>query len=130
MNDLAFSIGQFDHETGYRPLNIPDGPHTDVVYFVLNGNRVKIGTTTNLRNRVRALALPSSNVIAVVRGGRSKEADLHATLSHLRVGRTEWFAFDHPIPDLINHWHAQAMLARRHARFNVFTAPMRTGAQK
>lgn len=130
MNELAFSIGEFDRETGYRPLNIPDGPHADVVYFVLNGNRVKIGTTTNLRNRVRALSLPAGNVIAVVPGGRSKEADLHATLSHLRVGRTEWFAFDRPITDLINHWHAQAMLARRHARFNVFTAPMSTGAPR
>ncbi|BBC35262.1 hypothetical protein SGFS_065560 [Streptomyces graminofaciens] len=130
MNDLAFSIGEFDRETGYRPLNIPDGPHADVVYFVLNGNRVKIGTTANLRNRVRALSLPSSNVIAVVPGGRSREAELHAALSHLRVGRTEWFAFDPSVADLINHWHAQAMLARRHARFNVFTAPMPTGAQK
>lgn len=130
MNDLAFSIGKFDRETGYRPLNIPDGPHADVVYFVLNGNRVKIGTTTNLRNRVRALSLPSSNVIAVVPGGRNKEADLHAALSHLRIGRTEWFAFDRPIADLINHWHAQAMLARRHGHLNVFTAPMPTGAPK
>ncbi len=130
MNDLAFSIGEFDRETGYRPLNIPDGPHADVVYFVLNGNRVKIGTTANLRNRVRALSLPSSNVIAVVPGGRSREAELHAALSHLRVGRTEWFAFAPSVADLINHWHAQAMLARRHARLNVFTAPMPTGAQK
>lgn len=130
MNDLAFSVGEFDRETGYRPLNIPDGPHADVVYFILNGNRVKIGTTTNLRNRVRALSLPSGNVIAVVPGGRSKEAELHAAFSHWRVGRTEWFAFDPPVADLIDHWHAQAMLARRHARFNVFTAPMSAGAPK
>jgi|SRR5687768_16767746 len=130
MNDLAFSIGEFDRETGYRPLNIPDGPHADIVYFIRNGNRVKIGTTTNLRNRVRALSLPASNVIAIVPGGRSKEADLHTALSRLRIGRTEWFAFEHPIADLINHWHAQAMLARRHASFNAFTAPMSTGAPK
>lgn len=130
MNDLDFAFGSFDKETGYRPLNIPDGPHADIVYFILNGNRVKIGTTTNLRNRVRALSLPASNVIAVVPGGRSKEADLHAALSHLRVGRTEWFAFERPVADLINHWHAQAMLARRRARINVFTAPMPTGAPK
>lgn len=130
MNDLAFSIGEFDRETGYRPLSIPDGPHADVVYFILNGNRVKIGTTTNLRNRVRALSLTPGHVIAVVPGGRSEEADLHTALSRLRVGRTEWFAFEQPITDLINHWHAQAMLARSRARLNAFTAPMPPGAPK
>lgn len=130
MNDLAFRIGEFDCETGYRPLSLPDGPHADVVYFILNGNRVKIGTTTNLRNRVRALSLPCRNVIAVIPGGRSEEADLHAVLFRLRIGKTEWFAFDRPIPDLVNHWHAQAMLARRHARLNAFAAPMPRGATR
>ena len=123
MNDLAFSIGEFDRETGYRPLSIPDSPHADVVYFVLNGNRVKIGTTTNLRNRVRALALKPRNVIACVPGDRQQEGEMHARFSKLRIGGTEWFSFEGPIIDAVNDWHARAMVLRRHVNANLFEAP-------
>ncbi|WP_158694395.1 GIY-YIG nuclease family protein [Streptomyces canus] len=123
MNDVAFAIGNFDEETGYRPLHIPDRGHENVVYFILNGNRVKIGTTTHLRNRVRALALAPRNVIACVPGDRRKEDELHARFSELRIGRTEWFAFEDPIADAVNDWHARAIVLRRHANANLFAVP-------
>lgn len=123
MQDRDFALGDFDEETGYRPLNIPDCGHENVVYFILNGNRVKIGTTTNLRNRVRALALKPRNVIACVPGDRQQEDAMHARFSTLRIGRTEWFAFEGPIIDAVNDWHARAMVLRRHAAANLFDAP-------
>ncbi|MFJ4624253.1 GIY-YIG nuclease family protein [Streptomyces sp. NPDC088812] len=126
MNDRDFALGDFDEETGYRPLNIPDHNHEDVVYFILNGNRVKIGTTTNLRNRVRALALKPRNVIACVPGGRQHESETHARFSHLRIDSTEWFSFEGPIVDAVNDWHARAMVLRRHANANLFKAPRST----
>ncbi|MET8826071.1 GIY-YIG nuclease family protein [Streptomyces sp. NPDC004610] len=122
MNDLDFAIGNFDEETGYRRLNIPDGSHEDVVYFILNGNRVKIGTTTNLRNRVRALALKPRNVVACVPGDRRHEDEMHARFSKLRIGGTEWFSFEGPVIDAVNEWHARAMVLRRHASANLFEA--------
>jgi hypothetical protein len=125
MNDREFAFGAFDEETGYRPLNIPDRSHGDVVYFILNGNRVKIGTTTNLRNRVRALSLKPRNVIACVPGGRQHEDAMHAKFTELRIGRTEWFSFEGPIVDTVNDWHAGAMVLRRHANANLFKTPRR-----
>lgn len=123
MNDLDFALGGFDSETGYRPLNIPDCGHDNVVYFILNGNRVKIGTTTHLRNRVRALALKPRNVIACVPGGRQQEDELHARFCRQRIGGTEWFAFEGPIVDAVNDWHARAMVLRRQDAANLFEVP-------
>lgn len=124
MNNLNFALGRFDGETGYRPLHIPDCGHEHVVYFILNGNRVKIGTTTHLRNRVRALALTPRHVIACVPGDRRQEDELHARFSELRIGRTEWFAFEGPIVDAVNDWHARAMVLRHHTNANLFEAPL------
>jgi hypothetical protein len=126
MNDLEFAFGDFDEETGYRPLNIPDRSHEGVVYFILNGNRVKIGTTTNLRRRVRALALKPRNVIACVPGDHRRESRTHARFSRLRIGSTEWFSFEGPIVDAVNDWHARAIILRRQDNANLFKVPRKS----
>lgn len=75
------------------------GIHDPVVYFARNGSRYKIGWTTNLRARMRTLALPVSAVAATVPGGPELEAQLHEKFwrSH---AEGEWFD---ATPDLNEH---------------------------
>lgn len=65
--------------------------HEPVVYFIRNGSRIKIGWTTNLRQRLSSLSLPASAVELLVPGGPSEENALHGRFSAARIGRTEWF---------------------------------------
>ncbi|MGJ5753365.1 GIY-YIG nuclease family protein [Streptomyces puniciscabiei] len=70
---------------------IPSRKHQPLVYFIRNGNRVKIGTTTDLRRRVRTLALRPENVVLLEAGGMDRERDFHKRFEKYREGNTEWF---------------------------------------
>lgn len=70
---------------------VPEGRHEPVVYFLRNGDRVKIGTSTNLRQRVENLSLRRQDLILVVEGDRSTERGFHDQFVKQRVGFTEWF---------------------------------------
>jgi hypothetical protein len=65
--------------------------HTPVVYFLVNGDRVKIGTSTNVTARVGALALRKSNAALLLQGGNDLEDALHQHFASDRIGNTEWF---------------------------------------
>lgn len=67
------------------------GPHEEVVYFIANGGRVKIGYSTNLRSRLSALSLRKNNVLAALAGDTELEQVLHAHFAEHRQGNTEWF---------------------------------------
>jgi hypothetical protein len=67
------------------------GPHEEVVYFIANGGRVKIGYTTNLFGRLRALSLRKDNVLTALAGSPELEQTLHAHFAEHRRGNTEWF---------------------------------------
>lgn len=71
--------------------------HEPIVYFIRNGNRIKIGWTTNLKARLSSLALPRDAVALTIDGGPSEEEWLHRKFSKARVGRSEWFE---AIPEL------------------------------
>lgn len=73
---------------------IPAGKHAPLVYFIRNGNRMKIGTTTELKRRIRTLALRPDNVALLVDGDRRRERDFHNQFADLRIGGTEWFAYE------------------------------------
>jgi hypothetical protein len=70
--------------------------HDPVVYFLRNGNRVKIGWTTNLRGRVSSLSLslslPMSAVLATVPGGPAEETGMHGRFASAHIEH-EWFEF-------------------------------------
>lgn len=83
------------------PWVIPEGKHRPVVYFVQNGDRVKIGTTTNLRSRISALSLRPTDIVLLLNGGRTHEQALHKRFAILRVGNTEWFANSGPVAEYI-----------------------------
>lgn len=65
--------------------------HDPVVYYIRFGNRVKIGTTTNLRSRLKQL--PHDEVLAVEPGGHAVEQVRHKQFATKRVNG-EWFELD------------------------------------
>ena len=68
----------------------PDG---EVVYFIRAGDAIKIGYTTNLARRQRALETASAvplELLASVPGDRREETRLHREWRHLHI-RGEWF---------------------------------------
>jgi hypothetical protein len=92
-------------ETPTVQWSIPAGKHAPLVYFIRNGNRMKIGTTTELKRRIRTLALRPENVALLVDGGQRQEREFHKQFADLRVGRTEWFAYEGALADYV---HTQA----------------------
>src|SRR4051794_11194313 len=72
----------------------PDGelppPRVDVVYYLRFGDRVKIGTTSNPRQRFAAIR--HEEVLAFERGDRRLEQRRHAEFAAERSGTSEWFA--------------------------------------
>lgn len=104
---LAVKIGRSEHKqwaaadgTGFKAAPLPgDTRHDPVVYYVRRGAMVKIGTTTNLHQRMTSL-LPEE-ILATEPGGQGVEAHRHRQFSALRVaGHREWF---HAGPALQQH---------------------------
>ena len=62
----------------------------DVVYYLRLGERVKIGTTANPRQRLAAL--PYDELLAFERGDRAVEQRRHTQFAEYRIARSEWFA--------------------------------------
>lgn len=93
-----------------RSWRIPPRKHQPLVYFLRNGNRIKIGTTTELKRRIRTLALRPENVVLLLDGGQQLERELHRKFTGLRIGDTEWFAYDGPLIDFV---HAENTRATR-----------------
>ncbi|MFD3741604.1 DNA translocase FtsK [Streptomyces sp. NPDC058629] len=81
--------------------HIPAGPHDPLVYFLRNGNRVKIGYTTNLSNRVAALSLTLKFVDLTLPGGRDLETVMHRRFATERLDGTEWFVHSRRLREFI-----------------------------
>jgi hypothetical protein len=67
-------------------------PRVDVVYYIRFGERIKIGTTANPRQRLARLW--HDDVLAFERGDRLVERRRHEQFATLRQGRSEWFSPD------------------------------------
>lgn len=81
-----------EQETERKRIN----PPIETVYYVQVGNRIKIGYTTSLANRVRAYP-PGSRLLAYEPGGLALEAQRHAQFgADLDAGR-EWFRPSEPL---------------------------------
>lgn len=80
---------------------VPSRKHSPLVYFIRNGNRLKIGTSTELKRRIRTLALRAENVVLLVNGGQDIERAFHRQFSDLRIGNTEWFAYEGALVDFV-----------------------------
>ena len=64
-------------------------PRVDVVYYLRQGERVKIGTTANPRQRFAAIM--HEQVLAFERGDRRLEQRRHAQFAADRFAGSEWF---------------------------------------
>lgn len=83
-----------------QPEMYGDAEHP-VVYYILRGKYVKIGTTMNLRERMRDL-MPDE-VLAVEPGGRALERRLHDHFARIRYSRDrEYFKLTDELREHIN----------------------------
>lgn len=77
----------------------PDGTQREIslVYYFRFADRIKIGTTTNIRRRATVIA--HDELLAVELGDRFKEAERHGQFKDARVNG-EWFD---ATPELVAH---------------------------
>lgn len=77
----------------WRVGDIPDQPvanlRVDVVYYIRNRDRIKIGTSGN--PRMRLASLWHEEVLAFERGTRTLEQKRHAQFASHRIAGGEWF---------------------------------------
>lgn len=64
-------------------------PRIDVVYYLRYADRVKIGTSAQPRQRLRAIR--HEELLAFERGDRAVEQRRHAQFATVRLGGSEWF---------------------------------------
>ena len=64
-------------------------PRVDVVYYLRYADRVKIGTSSNPRQRLNAIR--HDDLMAFERGDRRLEHHRHEQFADERYDRTEWF---------------------------------------
>lgn len=78
----------------WRHGEIPDDdvapPRIDVVYYLRFGDRVKIGTTGNPKQRFAAIR--HEDLLALEPGDRKMEQRRHVEFAADRLGSSEWFA--------------------------------------
>ena len=90
---LRYPSGWICARCEWRAGEVPDpgGPVlVDVVYYIRQRERIKIGTSGNPRSRLAALHY--DEVLAFERGDRRLEQRRHAQFASRRIPRTEWFA--------------------------------------
>lgn len=73
-------------------------PHKEVVYYIKFGDRIKIGTTTNLKRRLDNL--PFDQILGIEPGGVDVERQRHEQFATDRVSGREWFT---PSEALMSH---------------------------
>jgi Meiotically up-regulated gene 113 len=84
---------------------ISHAPPGELVYFILYGRRVKIGTSRDLDQRhanIRTSLPGKSTILYVTPGGSHLERELHRKFATYRVNR-EWFIYSHEIRDWIEN---------------------------
>lgn len=81
------SVCEWPH--GEHPDDELPPPRVDLVYYLRFADRVKIGTTTNPRQRFTAIR--HEEVLAFERGDRRVEQRRHAEFAAERGGGSEWF---------------------------------------
>lgn len=80
---------------GMRPVSETD-ERQSLVYYLRFRDRIKIGTTADLKHRL--IALPHDEILALEPGGMQLERARHAQFDEHRV-RGEWFRLAEPLID-------------------------------
>lgn len=71
-----------------------------VVYYIRMGDNIKIGKSSNIKNRMATFYAQPDQLLAIEPGGLIREAQRHQEFRHLRVGRTELFRAE---AELLDH---------------------------
>lgn len=83
----------------WRYGELPDGdlapPRVDVVYYLRQGDRIKIGTSSQPRQRIAAIW--HEEVVAFERGDRTLERRRHEQFAGDRFPGSEWFRMSAPL---------------------------------
>lgn len=91
---VRFESGWICAVCEWRFGEVPDDdlapPRVDVVYFLRFGDRVKIGTTGNPKQRFAAIR--HEDLLALEPGDRRVERRRHEQFADDRLGTSEWFA--------------------------------------
>lgn len=99
---VSYPAGRLCAQCEWPYGEVPDAdvapPRIDVVYYIRYRDRIKIGTSTNPRQRFASL--PIDELLAFERGDRLVEHRRHEQFAHLRLGTGEWFA---PGDELLEH---------------------------
>jgi hypothetical protein len=72
--------------------------HPDIVYYLRQGDLIKIGTSTRLAGRINELG--AQGVMVIEMGGSDVETARHRQFAAHRSHRREWF---HATPELVDH---------------------------
>lgn len=110
LRDIA--LGRRNQSHLKRQDEYADQARSPSIYFALREGWVKIGTTLNVAERMRALAGGGQmlegmtagplTLLASVPGGVDKEKSLHRRFRHLRVDpKREWFVYAGSLRDFI-----------------------------
>lgn len=98
-------------EVGYEQVE------TSVVYYIIHGSRIKIGTSKNWRERLKNL--PCDRVLALEPGGSPVEGDRHRQFNTTRFHGSEWFAESDELWDhIVSVSEANPELTAKAERFN------------
>jgi len=93
---LEQTIRTWNRRYGFGITPFPQNPtHAPLVYFARRERLIKIGWTTQLSKRMRAIP---AKVLATEPGDIVREKQLHIRFGHLLAHGREWF---HPEPDLV-----------------------------
>jgi len=98
---LRYPSGWICGRCEWRVGEIPEdgvGVHVDVVYYIRQRDRIKIGTSA--QPRARLAALHYDELLAFERGDRRVEQRRHSAFASHRIPRTEWFDVH---PELLAH---------------------------
>lgn len=92
VRDAAWTIARKGGVPGPMAKLVREGERGSVVYYVaLPGDRIKIGTTKNLPQRLNALRVDRAAVLATEPGGVTLERRRHRQFGALRIGEREDF---------------------------------------
>lgn len=75
-----------------------DPRSTGSIYFVQFGDRIKIGFTTNMKQRMKVI--PKDQILATTPGSLGVERRIHNRFAHLRI-TGEWFRADKELLDYV-----------------------------
>lgn len=99
-NKISHVSKRMDNKTeaAHKPDKLTRATPHGLVYFIQFADRIKIGFTTDLDNRLKNL--PHDRILALVPGTVSTEKQFHNMFKDLRI-TGEWFAMHRKLLDYI-----------------------------